>query len=59
MGKGTRLVKLPPIKMEDDEARKKAIAIIENPNTPIEERDRLVFQLNLYDVLMGYKRRKE
>ena len=51
-----KLIKLPKIKMEDDEARNKTITKIENPNTPIEERDRLMFQLNLYDIEMGYKK---
>ena len=51
-----KLIKPPPIRMEDDEARNKTIREIENPNTPTERRDKLVFQLNLYDLIMGYKK---
>ena len=54
-----KLIKPPPMKMEYDEARNKTIREIENPNTPIERRDKLVFQLNLYDLIMGYKKEVE
>ena len=50
------LVRQPPMKMEDDEARNKQIRIIESPNTPKDKVAKLVFQLNLYDLIMGYKK---
>ena len=51
-----KLIKSPPMKIEEDEARNKQIREIEDPNTPIERRDKLMFQLNLYDLIMGYKK---
>ena len=53
------LVKPPLVKIEEDKARNKTIREIENPNTPKDRVAKLVFQLNLYDVLMGYKYEKE
>lgn len=55
----SKLIKLSEIKIEEDEARNKTIREIENPNTPKDRVAKLVFQLNLYDVLMGYKYEKE
>lgn len=53
------LAKPPLVKIEEDEARNKTIREIENPNTPKDRVAKLVFQLNLYDMLMGYKYEKE
>lgn len=55
----SKLIKPPLVKIEEDEARNKTIREIENVNTPIARRDFLVFQLNLYDLVMGYKYEKE
>ena len=55
----SNLIKPPLMDIEQDEARKKVILEIEDIRTPIARRDFLVFQLNLYDVLMGYKYIKE
>ena len=53
------LIKPPEVPIEKDEFRNKIIRIIEDPFTSIKLRDKLVFQLNAYDVAMGYKYFKE